>query len=1116
MALLAYLAVSGQEHSRDKLATLLWPENDQRSARTELSRTLSVLNRTLGKGWLAANRETASLNKPDGQPHGLTFWLDVEEFQGKLKFCEAHNHLPTVTCPTCLPSLEAAVELYSDEFMAGFSLKDCMAYDEWQFFQWEELRTKLTNALVRLSSHYANALAYEAAIRHTRRWLSLDPLHEPAHRQMISLFSKSGQQAAALRQYENCRQLLADELGVQPSEETKELYQRIRASRQVTAAAFRSSSNLPVQSTPFIGRESELAEIQAKLKQDECRLLTLLGPGGSGKTRLAIEAAGQLLDDFKHGVLFVNLAPLQEPDRIVSTIATVLRFSFYEEGTPEAQLMDYLRNKGMLLILDNFEHLLAGARFVNQIINIAPDIKILATSRTSLAVTSEHIYPVMGMAYPESPEPLKTVSEHYSAVRLFESTAKRRQPAFEMTDDNLSDVIQVCALLEGMPLGIVMAASWVRMLSPAEIAEEIARDLAFLETDMQDLPRRQRSLRSVFNHSWQLLSDGQRDTMRALSVFRGGFTRDSAQRVAGASMLDLMGLTDQSMLYRTACGRYEIHELLRQYAAKQLEMVPHIENQILDKHSDFFCQALADWQNDLEGPRQGKALKEMTEEINNIQAAWERAVEQVKIRKLFPAILSLCYYYLLHLQYLEGEKTCRLVLDKLTEIDSSTQDGMHSLRGSNVARHEILELQAMAMSWQGFFSYYGLGEVEFARELIQKSLTLLEKFELNSQNARFVKAEALKCLSLIIRSKSRDEANQLLEESLELFRSLDRNYSVGVVLENLGIIAPSADDRVGFFEESLAVRRKQGDLWGIVLSLLYLSAEAAGTCEFKQAERMLNEALTICKDISYRHGIVISQRYLSFVYLLQGNFQLARVVLGETLSLYSDLESTPAWALAFAIVGYADLYMGDYDMAFRQAQDSLTLCSGKRHLLYVTGTTHARSILGKIALAKGSYVEAGQWFQESISLFQKWFTDLTAVEQDNIGRALTCLGYVARGLNQISQAQGNFYQVLSVAIEEERYLSLIQTLPGIALLFADQGEAERAVELYALAATQGIVANSKWFDDIAGDEIAAIAEELPAEVVEATKARGRALDLWEAAAELLDELEELGWTHADP
>ncbi len=400
-ALLAYLAVTGQTHSREALATLLWPENDQSSARAELRRTLSVLNRAMGKGWLCADREKAGLNKGDEQPTDHTFWLDTANFEGILKICKSHNHPPTVTYPKCLPTLEEAVALYTDDFMAGFSLKGCREYDEWQFFQREKLKTALANALQRLSSYYESSSDFETAIQYTRRWLALDPLQEAGHRQLMTLFSQAGQRSAALHQYETYREVLHAELGIEPSDETRKLHLELRTRALATAISSHPKSNLPKQTTPFIGRETELAEIRVKLKEEECRLLTLLGPGGSGKTWLAIEAAGGLLDDFKHGVFFINLAPLEDETQIPTTIAAPLNFSFYEGVSPEEQLLDFLGNKELLLILDNFEHLLKGVSFINQILETAPGVKIMATSRNSLDVSSENIFDVWGMAYPE-------------------------------------------------------------------------------------------------------------------------------------------------------------------------------------------------------------------------------------------------------------------------------------------------------------------------------------------------------------------------------------------------------------------------------------------------------------------------------------------------------------------------------------------------------------------------------------------------------------------------------------------------------------------------------------------------------------------------------------------
>jgi DNA-binding SARP family transcriptional activator/predicted ATPase len=578
VALLAYLAVTGGSHSRDSLATLLWPEYDQSGARADLRRTLSVLNRTLGSEWLTADRETAGLNP------GAKLWLDVDQFRSLLAAWQDHGHPEVDACPKCLGALAEAVDLYQGDFLAGFTLRDSAPFDEFQFFQTESLRRELASALERLVWGHAAGGEYEPVIGYARRWLALDPLHEPAHRCLMELYAQAGQRAAALRQYQECARILEEELGLSPSEQTTALYEQIRtrpAGRGVPSA--RPRHNLPAQSTPFVGREDELAEIAARLSNPECRLLTLVGPGGSGKTRLALEAAARQIQaplrrlpgaprmeplaagkgapgtgptpepsqrfPFEDGAFFVSLAPLRSVESIVPTVARAVGFSFYgAEVEARQQLLDYLRGKRMLLVLDNFEHLLGGVSLVTQVLESAPEVKILVTSRARLNVQAEHLFAVLGMYYPD--RDAVQDAARYSAVQLFLDCARRARLGFELTAGNVADVVDICRLVEGMPLGILLAAAWVGMLTPAEIVAEIRESLGFLETDLRDVPRRQRSVRAVFDHSWNLLTPRERSVMQALSVFRGGFTRQAARRVAGATLHELRALVDRSLLQR--------------------------------------------------------------------------------------------------------------------------------------------------------------------------------------------------------------------------------------------------------------------------------------------------------------------------------------------------------------------------------------------------------------------------------------------------------------------------------------------------------------------------------------------------------------------------------------
>jgi tetratricopeptide (TPR) repeat protein len=646
------------------------------------------------------------------------------------------------------------------------------------------------------------------------------------------------------------------------------------------------------------------------------------------------------------------------------------------------------------------------------------------------------------------------------------------------------------------------------LLTPAEIAGEIARDLAFLETDLLDLPMRQQSLRSVFNHSWRLLSGGEREVMSALSVFRGGFTREAAQVIADASLGDLMGLIQKSMLHRTASDRFELHELLRQYAAEKLGADPAAEVDTRDKHSETYCQALAGWESDLKGPRQGAAMAEMAVEIDNIRIAWEWAVDKTKLKHLRGAINGLCNFYYRQNRRLEGEKACQLVVEKLAAMGAADQHTASSLEEDRTDQVDKLKLQVRMLSWGGFFNM-DLGNTDLSRKLTQQSLSLLETGELASQDTRFEKAIALLTLSLITGTESLGENKQLADESMELFISLDEHWWMGEALRTLAFFEPRLE-RVAFFEENLAVRKRQGDLGGISIWLYFLSIEAAQQCQFEKAEGLFYETLAIYRELSDQHRIVDMYRMLGSLLVWQGKFIEARSVTREFLAFYNDLGSSHFLAYSNALAGFPDQYLGEYDSARKQAQKGLMLCRGGKHPNDVLGIAHSISILGRVALAEGSYTEAEVFFQESILIYQ------TLGKKGNSCQELACLGYVAREMNLSPQAQDYFFDTLLGVSKPFDFLPLIHALPGIALLFTDQGEVERAVELYALAATQGIVANSKWFDDIAGDEIASAAAELPAEVAEAAKARGRALDLWDTAKELMEELGELGWSGTGP
>jgi predicted ATPase/class 3 adenylate cyclase len=332
----------------------------------------------------------------------------------------------------------------------------------------------------------------------------------------------------------------------------------------------RRPDHLPAQPTPFVGRDHELAEIQHGLDGSGYRLLTLVGTGGIGKTRLAIEAAQRNRASFTHGAHFVPLATVLSPDMVPFAIGDILEFTFLGPDAPLNQLIAYLHDKTLLLVLDNFEHLVSGAPMLADLLAGAPRLKVLVTSRERLSLQGEWVLPVESIEYPARADDDQFAS--YAAVQLFKQGAQRVQPAFALLDD-APCVLRICQLVEGLPLAIELAATWVRLLPCWQVADRLASSLDFLTSLARDVPERHRSLRAVFNQSWDMLTSTEQTAYAKLSVFHGPFDLQAAEEVGGASLAVLASLSDKSLLRADGQGLYTLHELLRQYAAAQLAQV---------------------------------------------------------------------------------------------------------------------------------------------------------------------------------------------------------------------------------------------------------------------------------------------------------------------------------------------------------------------------------------------------------------------------------------------------------------------------------------------------------------------------------------------------------------
>jgi len=1102
-ALLAYLAVeSDRPQRRGKLAGLLWPERTERSARQNLSQALFNLRHIVGDRdaeppFLFITPQTLQFNRSSDHR------LDVATFEALLAACEAHPHRRLEACGPCADRLRQAVALYRGAFLEGFSLGDSPAFEEWVLLEQERLHRLTLDALCRLADRHERRGEYERTLEYAWRQVASDPWREEAHRQVMRALALSGRRNEALAQYKTCRRALKEEVGVQPEEETTTLYERIRDGEGLQPLSTVPPHNLPASLTPFIGRKAELAKIQDRLQDRDCRLLTLVGPGGIGKTRLALEAARAQVSDFEQGVFFVSLAALQSVEAIVPTVAEALGFSFSEVGDPDRQLLDYLRQKEILLVLDNFEHLLApplspppaggrkgGASLVTDVLKATPGITILVTSRVRLSVRGEHLFPIMGM---DVPEPLpETAAEaiQYGAVKLFLSCAHRAQPDLELMDDQLTDVVRICQLVQGIPLGITLAAAWVGVLSPAEIATQIGQSLDILEADLRDVPERQRSIRAVFDHSWNLLAERERRVFRALSIFRGGFTRQAAQAIAGVSLQELRRLVNQSLPYRASTGRYEVHELLRQYAMERLDAAGETDA-AGDAHSAYYAAGLQQWDTELKGPRQQEALAEMDVEIENARAAWKWAVGRGQVARLSRAIDGLCHFYEWHARYQEGETSCRMAANRLVPADGLAE----------AAPAERQRLLARVLMWQGVFNYL-LGHTKLAGQLLQQSLAILEELELDGQDTRSERAHVLLQMGEATVDFNREQAKQLYEQSLSLYRAVGDRWGTANALDLLGLVKR----RLGFygsqtrqlFEESLTLRKSLGDRRGMASSLNKLANLAGYQGPLEESAHLYREAISMYREIGDESSAVDAQGDLVIVLLGLGEFSEAHSLAEENLALCKDLGSKGGIAYAFCMLSLAELHHGEYEQARAHAEECIVLA---REAGYQWGVGFSLWHLGCADLATEAYVKDRQLLQESVAVFR-------ALEQrDDLAWPLSVLGISALRLNQPLLAEQCLSEALQITVKIGGIFSLMHTLPAAALFAADRSNAERAVELYALASRFPYVAGSRWFEDVFGRRIAGGAGTLPPDVVAAAQARGRARDSGATAAELLEEFE---------
>lgn len=626
--------------------------------------------------------------------------------------------------------------------------------------------------------------------------------------------------------------------------------------------------NLPHAAAPFVNRVSEIGEINRQLTNPGCRLLTLVGPGGIGKTRLAMRVAGDCAEQFDDGVYFVPLQPLDSPEFIVSAIADAIRFSFSPGGNSQQQLLQYLREKTILLVLDNFEHLLDGAELLTRILEAAPSIKCLVTSREVLNLQEEWRYSVSGLHYPETDDADQAGA--FSAVQLFVERARQVRGDLSLADEHAA-VIRVCRLVEGMPLALELAAVWAKALRTDDIAAEIQRDIDFLSTSLRNVPERHQSMQAVFEQTWRRLSGEEQRVFKALSVFSGGFRREAAEAVVGVSIRVLSDLVDKSLLTREPDGRYQIHELLRQYGRTRLEAAAEEATYVHNSHASYFARFLYEREHDFNGMRQREIASEIEAEIDNIRIAWSWAVEHSRIEVIDHSEYTLAGFYALQSRLYEGanafEKAVRILDNGDPRTETCLANVLYSLGWmcNNSGAFEKAQA-AFERSWQLYsqhndlpglgrgrdprimlgFIYFRLGNVSAAEALGQDAYKehLLWEDRTNLALVCYLMANVARLQSQY------EAANYYISQGSAAVTTLESGapIALGTMLFSLGHIALDQGDFAeakGCFEQIRAIGNNRGYVYGSAASLIGLGRCASAMEHFEEAQRYLRDALQI-------------------------------------------------------------------------------------------------------------------------------------------------------------------------------------------------------------------------------------------------------------------------------
>lgn len=887
IGLLAYLLIeSDRAHSRDVLLGLLWPDLPTAAAQNNLRVTWVQLQKAL--------RTSAS----DAQPHligdrlSLRFnplsdhELDVARFRSLTEACRSHAHTHPHDCAECAARLTQALELVRGDFLDQLVLGECAQFDEWLLVQREHLHVQVTAALEQLAAFHERAGQLAEAEHAVRGLLANDPLRESAYRQLMRVLAGTDRRSAALDAYETCRRVLATELGLAPAVETITLAEQIRARASVDAHTMQAA--LPPVLTRFFGRQQETARLIELLPRRTARLVTLAGPGGVGKTRLAIEVARRLAGAFAHGICLVELAGVADGRAVDDAVAAALRLPTSGRSPTDA-IVESLRDKTMLLVLDNCEHLVkACARLAGTLCREVAGLTVLATSRLPLRLAEELVVRLEPFATPAigAAQPL-TVAESLSfdSVQLFTNRAAQSLLQFTLTDANVLAVARICQQLDGIALAIEIAAAQARVLPVDAIAERLDQRFAWQNKRAAENMPRQRTLHTLIDWSYELLSPNERSLLRRLTVFAGGWTLEAAEAVGapGEPCAEALAeLVDHSLVIFGADAerrRYGMHETIRQFAQAQLRGGAH-EADALERHARYYAQLVARAAENPAGRPLPQRLRIVQDDHDNLRQAfeWLLAHDREQALALVAQLGMGLNFWELGGFFQEGRRWLQRALE-------GTRASVSLLRGRAL-------LAAAELS-------SAISDFDYGRQCAQQAQQLFQ--QLGDRRGE-VDARLIRC-DLARHAGDLAQLQAQIEDALQVAEQM--SYTAGMAkgkqLLAIHSVYTTGESAAAIQHElaSVALWRELERPFELATALNFLGADLSELHEYAASRQALLECREIYQSLGYRRGEALAMHNLGCVDLALGAYASARALLCDALRIRHQLGLRRGYAYSF-------------------------------------------------------------------------------------------------------------------------------------------------------------------------------------------------------------------------